>query len=167
MYFLHLYFVRTVHTNYYAKSAVSSSKNECVMLYLVFSDIPLLLRPLLCLKAFRQGHHLVNTSLLLLCLPNEGHLLNFQISLVPEVPQISFTPQNVAIDQGINLRVVPTSYDSLGLSYHCPSRSQQIYSICFSPNLSIQVTGHNHTHTHTHLDIQRYPILRMGRLKIG
>ena len=146
MYFLHFYFVRTVHTNFYAKSAVSSSKNECIMLYLVFSAIPLLLRSLLCLKASRQGH-----------------LLNFQISLVPEVPQILFTPQNVAIDQAINLRVVPTSYNSLGRSYRRRSRSQQIYSICFSPNLSIQVTGHNHTH----LDIQRRPILRMGRLKTG
>ena len=27
----------------------------------------------------------------------------------PDVPQILFTPQNVAIDQGINLRVFPTS----------------------------------------------------------
>ena len=91
--FLHLYFVRTVHTNFYAKSGVSSSKNELVMLNLVFSAVPLLLRSRFCLKASRQGH-----------------LLHRQISPVPDVPQILFTPQNVAIDQGINLSVVATSY---------------------------------------------------------
>ena len=37
--FLHLYFVRTVHTNIYAKSGVSSSKNECIVLNLVFTVV--------------------------------------------------------------------------------------------------------------------------------
>merc|ERR1712105_99402 len=86
-----LYFVRTVHTKLYAKSRVSSSKNKRVSLNLVFSAFKLLLRSHLCLKASRWGH-----------------LLHCQISLVPGVSQISFTPQNVAIDKGINLRVVPT-----------------------------------------------------------
>ena len=90
--FLHLYFVRTVHTKFYAKSGVSISKNERVMLNLVFSAVPLIHRSRLYLKASRQGH-----------------LLHRQISPVPNVSQILFTPQNVAIDQGINLRVVPTS----------------------------------------------------------
>ena len=110
--FLNLYFV---HTNFYGKTGVSSLKNECIMLNLVFSAVPLLLRSRLCLKAFRQGH-----------------LLYRQISPVPDVPQISLTPQNVAINQGINLRVVPTSQDSLGRSYRRRSHLQQISS----PNLS-------------------------------
>ena len=55
------------------------------------------LRSRLCLKASRQGH-----------------LLHHQISPVPDVPQISFTPQNVAINQGIHLRVIPTSQDTHG-----------------------------------------------------
>ena len=67
--FLHLYFVQIVHTNFCAKSGVSSSKNEHVMFNLVFSAVLLLLGS-----------------------------------------------QNVAIDQGIYLRVVPTSYNSLFLT---------------------------------------------------
>ena len=100
--FLYLYFVRTFHTNFYAKSGVSSSKNERVMLNFVFSTVSLLLplRSGLCLKASRQGH-----------------LLHCQISPVPDVPQILFTPQNVAINQGINLRVVPMSQDTHGHSF--------------------------------------------------
>ena len=58
------------------------------MLNLVFSVAPLLLRSRLCLKASR-----------------EGDLLHCQLSPVPHVPQILLTPQNVAINQGINLRV--------------------------------------------------------------
>ena len=97
-----------------------------------------------------------------LCLKasRKGHLLNTQLSLVPGVPQILFTPQNIAIDQGTNSKVVPTSYDRLGHPYCRWSRSPQIYSICFSPNLSIQAAGYNHTH----LDIQRRPILWGARL---
>ena len=78
----------------------------------------------------------------------KGNLLNTQISMVPDVPQILFTPQDIAIDQGTNSKVVPTSYDRLCPTHRRWSHSPQIYSICFSPNLSIQVTGHNHTHTH-------------------
>ena len=52
------------------------------------------------------------------------------------VPQILLTPQNVAIDQGINLRVVPTSYNTHG---HSHRRPQQIYSFFVSPNLSKMV----------------------------
>ena len=117
--FLHLYFVRTVHTKFYAKSGVSISKNERVMLNLVISAVPLIHRSRLYLKASRQGH-----------------LLHRQISPVPDVSQISFTPQNVAIDQGINLRVVPTSQDSHGRSYRRQSCPQQIFSFYFPPNLS-------------------------------
>ena len=90
----------------------------------------------------------------------KGHLLNTQLSLVPGVPQILSTPQNIAIDQGTNSKVVPTSYDRLGHPYCRWSHSPQIYSICFSPNLSIQAAGYNHTH----LDIQRRPILWGARL---
>ena len=129
---------RTVHTDFYAKSAVSSSRIEHVLLYLVISANPLPLRYYLCLKASRKGH-----------------LLNTQISLVPGVPQILFTPQTIAIDQGTNSKVVPTSYDRLGHPYCRWSHSPQIYSICFSPNLSLQADGYHHTH----LDIQRRPIL--------
>ena len=80
-------FVQTVHTNFHAKSGVSNSKNERVIINLVFSAIPLIIRSLLCLKASRWGH-----------------LLHRQISSVPDVPQILFTPQNIAIEQGIYLR---------------------------------------------------------------
>ena len=79
-----------------------------------------------------------------------GHLLHHPISPFPDVPQILFTPQNVAIDQGINLKLVPTSYDSLGRSYRRRRRSQQIYSFCFSPNLSKSDVDRL---TDTHLDI--------------
>ena len=100
--FILFYFViwSDSHMNFHAKSGVSSSKNECVMLNLVFSAIPLLLRSRLCLKGSRQGH-----------------LLHCQISPVSDVPQISFTSHNVAIDWGINLRVVSPSQDTHGQSY--------------------------------------------------
>ena len=107
------------------------------------------LRSRLCLKASRQGH-----------------LLHHQISPVPDIPQNLFTPQNVAIDQGINLRVVPTSQDSLGRSYCHQNRPQQFFSFYFSPNLSkSDVDATTDSQIHRHLDIQRRPILCMGRLK--
>jgi hypothetical protein len=40
-YFVLLYFVRTVHTNFHAKSGLCSSRNEWVMLNLVFAPPPL------------------------------------------------------------------------------------------------------------------------------
>ena len=64
--FLHLYFVRTVNTKFYAKSGVSISKNERVMLNLVFQ------------------------------------IVTFSIARY-----LPFTPQNIAIDQGINLKSSP------------------------------------------------------------
>ena len=147
--FLHLYFVRTVNTKFYAKYGVSISKNERVMLNLVISAVTLIHQSRLYLKASRQGH-----------------LLHRQISPVPDVSQISFTPQNVAIDQGINLRVVSISQDSLGRSYCRQSRPQQIFSFYFSPNLSkSDVDATTDSQIHRHLDIQRRPILCMGRLK--
>ena len=92
--FLHLYFVQTVHKNFYAKSGISSSLNERVMLNLVFSAVSLLLRP-----------------------PVSFVFEGFQIgspSLSPDIsgsgcPTNFVTPQIVAINQEINLRVVPTS----------------------------------------------------------
>ena len=53
LYFLCVFFVWTVHTNIYSKSGLSISKNERVMLNLVFSEIPLLLGSWLCLKGSR------------------------------------------------------------------------------------------------------------------
>ena len=40
VHFVLLYFVRTVHTNFHAKSGLCSSKNERVMLNLVFGAVP-------------------------------------------------------------------------------------------------------------------------------
>ena len=136
--FLHLYFCQTVHTNIYAKSGFSSSKYDRVMLNLVFSAVPLLLWSCLCLKASRQGH-----------------LLHRQISPVPDVPQILFTPQNVSLYQWINLKVAPTSQDSLGCSYRCRSRPQQIYSFCYSPYHSKNgLRTDRQTYTHTVLNVE-------------
>ena len=115
--FLYLYFVRTVHTNFYAKFGVSSSKSEHVMLNLGFSAVLLLLRP-----------------------PVSFVFEGFQIGSPSSSPDI-------------NLRVVPTSHDSLGRSYRRPSRPQQIYSFCFSPNLSKIYSSDVHRTTHRHLDM--------------
>ena len=128
--FLLLYFIRTFHTNFYVKSGVSSSKNGLVMPNLVFSAIPLLLQSRFCLKASRQVHR-----------------LHGQISPVPDVPQILFTPQNVAIDQGINLRVVLTP--RIATSTIIVVEIVRITFILFvSHQTSLKVTAHTeHTHT--------------------
>ena len=47
----------------------------------------------------------------------------------------------------IHLGVVPTSQDSLGRSYCRRSRPQQIYSFCFSQNLSKIYSSDVHIHT--------------------
>ena len=64
------------------------------MLNLVFSAVLLLLRPLV--SFVLEGFQIVSPS----SSPDVS---------VPNVSQVLFTPQNVAINQGINLRVVPTS----------------------------------------------------------
>ena len=105
--------VQSIQTSMQNLESLAQKMSElCLLQY------SLLLRSRLCLKGSRQGH-----------------LLRCHISQVSNIPQISFTPQNVAIDKGINLRVVPTSQDTHGNSYYRGSRLQQIYSLCFSPNL--------------------------------
>ena len=57
--------------------------------------------------------------------------------------------QNVAIYQGIHLRVLPNTYDTQGHSYCRRSRSQKIYSFLFSPKLS---KNDMHTQTTWYID---------------
>ena len=143
--------------NFHTKSEVCSSKNGLVMSTLYFctfyicslfgqsirtsmQNLESLAQKVSMLCSIQDSLPFRSSSALWsrLCLKasRQGHLIYHQISPSPDVPQNLFTPQNVAIDQGINLRVVPTSQDSLGRSYCCRSRPQQIFSLYFSPNIS-------------------------------
>ena len=87
-------------------------------------------------QVFLRGVQCIKQSRLCLESSKQGYFLPCRITPMSVIPKNLFTPQNVANDQGINLRVVPASKDTHGLSYHHQSRPQRIYSFCFSPNLS-------------------------------
>ena len=75
-----------------------------------------------------------------------GSILHSQISPGPDVPQFLFTPQNVAIDQGINLRVVPTSSPALIVVEVIRSR----FILFVSHQTSLKEYSNDRTHrTHT------------------